>query len=209
VSIGLLADTPLITAAYKTPGCDRPVRDRDVQYRKLSLAGARRSKRKTNATAAFLGDSDPISLVINRKTIAVAATQHFLSTSRSRSGNAFAPSKKTGAEAPAFIRVETNKRPSGRGLLAVGLEPRIDQRYLRVDRRKAQPLLLGDELHELVGALDVRRSVLQRAGGGCRARQALRGGGIFLVRYEVAWRSAELHTEIEDEVVDRLRLLGI
>ena len=42
---------------------------------------------------------------------------------------------------------------SRRGLFAVGLEPRVDQRYGRVDHRVAQALLAGDKLDELVGAL--------------------------------------------------------
>jgi hypothetical protein len=54
-------------------------------------------------------------------------------------------------------------KPLRSRLLAVRLQPCIDQRHLRIDRRMAQPLLLGDELHQLVRALDVGRTVLQRA----------------------------------------------
>ena len=61
----------------------------------------------------------------------------------------------------------------------------LDQRDLRVDRRMAQALLPGDELHQLVGALDIGRAVLQRARGRGRTHQALRRRGIFLERHEV------------------------
>jgi hypothetical protein len=54
---------------------------------------------------------------------------------------------------------------SGGGLLPILIEPGIDQGDGGVDRGMAQALLLGDELNQLVGALDVRRAVLQGAGG--------------------------------------------
>ena len=70
-------------------------------------------------------------------------------------------------------------------LLAVRFEPRVDQSDLRVDGRMAHALLPGDELHQLVGALDIGRAVVERARGRSRSRQALRGGGVFLERYEI------------------------
>ena len=45
-------------------------------------------------------------------------------------------------------------------LLAVGLEPRINQRDLCIDRGVAQAFLLGDKLHEFIGGLDIGRTVL-------------------------------------------------
>ena len=48
-----------------------------------------------------------------------------------------------------------------------------------------QTLLKRNELHQLVGAFDVRRAVLQRARGGSRTRQALRGGRVFFERHEI------------------------
>ncbi len=47
-----------------------------------------------------------------------------------------------------------------RRLFAVGFEPRVNQRDNPVDHRMAQTLLLGDQLHKLVGALDIGRAVL-------------------------------------------------
>src|SRR4051794_25265666 len=41
-----------------------------------------------------------------------------------------------------------------RRLLAVGGDALIDQRHLGVDRRVAQALLPGNQLHQLVGAFD-------------------------------------------------------
>src|SRR5690349_5617322 len=46
-------------------------------------------------------------------------------------------------------------------LLAVGGEPLVDQRHGSVQRRVAHALLLAEELHQLVGALDVRRAVVE------------------------------------------------
>src|SRR5262249_2295970 len=101
------------------------------------------------------------------------------------------------------------RRPSGRRLLAVRLEPRLDQRDLRVDRGMAQPLLPSDELHQLVGALDGGGAVLQRARRRGRPREALRRGGIFLERHEIVRLGAELEAEVEHEIVDRARGLDV
>ena len=49
-----------------------------------------------------------------------------------------------------------------RGLLPVGRQPFIDQRDGAVDDRVPHPELLADQLHEPVGALDVRHAVVQR-----------------------------------------------
>ena len=73
----------------------------------------------------------------------------------------------------------------------------------------AQALLPGDELHQLVGALDVDGAVLQRAGGGGRAHQALRGGGVFLERHQIVGLGAELDAQVEHEIVDRARGLDV
>src|SRR6185295_16845749 len=94
-------------------------------------------------------------------------------------------------------------------LLAVGLQPRVDQRNGGVDDGVAQPLLLGDELHQLVGALDVGDAVVEGARGGGRAHQALGGGGVFFERHEVARRGAELDAQVVDEIVDRARGLDV
>jgi hypothetical protein len=37
-------------------------------------------------------------------------------------------------------------------------KPRVNQSYLRTDGRMMQAVLRGNELHQLVGALDVRRA---------------------------------------------------
>src|SRR5712664_3917852 len=73
----------------------------------------------------------------------------------------------------------------------------------------AHALLGGDELHQLVGALDIGRAVLERARGRGRAREALRGGGIFLERHQIGGGCAELDAEVEDEIVDRPRFFEI
>src|SRR5882724_4412032 len=65
---------------------------------------------------------------------------------------------RTAPSAPARARPLSG----GSRLLAVGLDPRVDQGDLGVDRRVAQALLPGDELHQLVGALDVGGAILQR-----------------------------------------------
>src|SRR6476659_7360992 len=57
-----------------------------------------------------------------------------------------------GTRARAFAH--PTKKLRRRGLLAVRLEPPVNQRDLRVDRRMDHALLLGDELHQLVGAFD-------------------------------------------------------
>src|SRR5215831_1335883 len=90
-----------------------------------------------------------------------------------------------------------------RRLLAVDLEPSVDQRDTRVDDRMMQALLRGDKLHELIGALDVRRAVLDRARCGGRARQAHRRRRIFLKWHEIVRTRAELDAKVEHEVVDR------
>src|SRR5262249_10401429 len=50
-------------------------------------------------------------------------------------------------------------------LLAIRLEPGVDQRHGRVDDRVAQPHLGRNELHQLVGALDIGHAVVERARG--------------------------------------------
>src|SRR5258708_4789815 len=69
---------------------------------------------------------------------------------------------------------------SGGGLLPIRIEPGIDQGDGGVDRRVAQALLLSDELHQLVGAFDIWRAVLQGTGGRGGARQIFRRGSVFL-----------------------------
>src|SRR5262249_12371569 len=88
-----------------------------------------------------------------------------------------------------------------RRLLAVRLEALIDQRHAGVDGRMAEALLLGDQLHELIGALDVGHAVVERASGGGWTRQALGRGGVLLERHEVVRLGAELHAQIEHEIV--------
>jgi hypothetical protein len=48
-------------------------------------------------------------------------------------------------------------------VLAIHLQPGVDQRDRRIDDRMAQTLLLGDELHQLVSTFDVGRTVVKRA----------------------------------------------
>src|SRR5262245_11154230 len=64
-------------------------------------------------------------------------------------------------------------------LFSIGFEPRVDQRDDSVDDRMAHALLLGDQLHEFVGAFDVGRAVLQSTRGRGRTREALRRGSVF------------------------------
>src|SRR6266568_3154738 len=82
---------------------------------------------------------------------------------------------------------------SGRcGLLAVGFKAGIDQRDLGVDRRMAQTLLLGNQLHQLVGTLDIGGAIVERARSRCRSREALRSGGVFLERNQILRLGAKL-----------------
>src|ERR1044071_5288379 len=52
-------------------------------------------------------------------------------------------------------------RSGRRALLAVGSQPAVDQRDAAVDLGMAEPFLAGDELNQLVGALDERHAVVQ------------------------------------------------
>src|SRR5712664_1872462 len=107
-------------------------------------------------------------------------------------------------------RAPSERPRSGGGcLLAVGFEPRVDQGDARIDDRMAETLLSGDELHQLVGALDVGQAVVERAGSRGRAYEALGGGGIFFEWHEIVGIGAQLDAEIDDEVVDRARRLDI
>ena len=67
------------------------------------------------------------------------------------------------------IDLSGHKSGSGR-LLPIRLQPSIHKRDLGVDGGQAQAFLLGDQLHELVGALDIGRSVVQGARGRGRTR---------------------------------------
>src|SRR6266852_5140589 len=89
-------------------------------------------------------------------------------------------------------------RSSG-SLLPVGGEPFIDQRDRGIDDGVVQPLLRGDQLHQLVRALDIGHAVVERARGRGRTREALRRGGVFLERYQIIRRGAELDAQIVDE----------
>src|SRR5262249_5315965 len=71
-------------------------------------------------------------------------------------------------------------------LFSIGFEPRVDQRDDSVDDRMAHALLLGDQLHEFVGAFDVGRAVLQSTRGRGRTREALRRGSVFFERHQIA-----------------------
>src|SRR5437762_1910817 len=99
-----------------------------------------------------------------------------------------------GPQIAASWRLATN-RSRGCRLLAVGLKPFVDQRHLRIDRRVTEPPLPGDELHELIGALDVGRAVLQCARGRSRTHQRLRGSGVFLERHEILRLGAEFNAK--------------
>src|SRR5580704_6569151 len=96
-----------------------------------------------------------------------------------------------------------------RRLLTVGFKPRIDQRDLSIDCRIMQTSLRGNELHEFIGALDIGRAVLQRAGGGRRASQRLRRRGIFLERHHIVGLSPKLDAEVNDKIVNRARRLDV
>ena len=63
---------------------------------------------------------------------------------------------------------DARARDFSRRILAVGVRPGIHQRYFGVDRPVAQTLLQGDELYQLVGALDDGAPF-------CRARAAEAG----------------------------------
>src|SRR5438552_5749734 len=108
----------------------------------------------------------------------------------------------------AYERICSVSEPAlgGCRFLAVGLEPRVDQRDDPIDHRMAEPLLPGDQLHQLVGAFDVGRAVLQSPRGRGRARETLCCRSVFFERHQIVRRGAELDAEVEHEIVDRARL---
>jgi len=65
-----------------------------------------------------------------------------------------------GFRAAAIERSLERAPRSGRRLLAISLEAGIDQGDLRIYGRMMQAVLGGDELHKLIGALDVERAIL-------------------------------------------------
>src|SRR6516162_2447696 len=84
------------------------------------------------------------------------------------------------------IRNDARSALSRSRLFSIGFEPRVDQRNDSVDDRMAQALLLGDQLHEFVGAFDVGSAVLQSTRGRGRTREALRRGSVFFERHQIA-----------------------
>ena len=72
-----------------------------------------------------------------------------------------------------------------------------------------QALLPGNQLHELIGALDIERSVIERARRRSRTNQALRRGSVFLERHEIARRWRRASRQIVDEIVDGARGLDV
>src|SRR5262249_16074595 len=81
-------------------------------------------------------------------------------------------------------------------LVEVGLKSLVDECHDCVDDRMDQSLLPGDELHELVGTLDIGRAVLQSARGRRRAHERLRRGGVLLERHEILRLAAKLDAQI-------------
>src|ERR1700744_1420761 len=72
-----------------------------------------------------------------------------------------------------------------RRLLPVRLEPRVNQRDLRIDRRVAFAFLAPEGLNQLIGALDIGRAVLEGTRRRGWATEALRRRRIFLERHEI------------------------
>jgi hypothetical protein len=69
----------------------------------------------------------------------------------------------------------------------------------------AHALLPGDQLHQLVGAFDIGRAIVERARGRSRTGQAFCGRSIFLEWYKLIARGTELHAYVHHEVVYRPR----
>ena len=197
-----------------SPGGDRSVRVLTALTREFRPVAAHRGKPKTVAIAAFLGESGPLSTErwqLLRECHKLGSTSALLPAPKVRiSGpdKAGFSTPQTFARQTIFrpIRIDVFKRPPP----FCGWPPGASRpaRH-RVDHRMAQALLLGDQLHQLVGAFDIRRAVLQRARGRSRTRQALRRRRIFFERHKIARRRAKLDAEIKHEIIDRARLLDI
>src|SRR5262245_8288089 len=99
--------------------------------------------------------------------------------------NSEAKAKKLTLGSDDAARPDTLRTRLSRRLLAVRLQPGIDQRHRGIDGWMTEPLLLGNELHELVGAFDIGRAVVEGPCGGGRPRQALRRRGIFLEWHKI------------------------
>src|SRR5882724_7202371 len=99
---------------------------------------------------------------------------------------------------------------SGRHRLpAVCSDSFIHQDNNGVEHGMTHALMLGDELHQLVGTFDIDRAIVERARSRSRTRQAFCGRSIFLEWYEFIARGTELDAHIKDKVVYRTRLLEI
>src|SRR5262245_27931288 len=172
--------------AAKLPSCDRSGRVLPCVTGKFRPVTRRRGKPKTGATAAFLGElgywrEKAVGCCVN---VTIPVRDPIMRLMNSAEATQFSTWSHSGLQPILhWLRV----RPSGRSrLLAIGFEARIDQRDDLIDDRMAHALLLCDQLHQLVGTFDIRRAVLQRACRRRRPRQALRRGGVFLERHEVA-----------------------
>src|SRR5712672_1956692 len=86
---------------------------------------------------------------------------------------------------------------SGR-LPAVCSDPFIHQDNNGIEHGMTHALLLGDELHQLVGAFDIDRAIVERARSGSWTRQAFRSRSIFLEWYEFIARGTKLDAHAND-----------
>ncbi len=73
----------------------------------------------------------------------------------------------------------------------------------------AHALLLGDELHQLVGAFDIGRAIVERARSRSRTRQAFCSRSIFLEWHKFIARGTKLDAYVQDEFVYRTRFLEV
>ncbi len=112
------------------------------------------------AIAAFLGESGPYRQIVGTCCVNVTNWDRYMTFRRSAArASGFLAWVFHNLATPMSGRIAPESGLSRR-LFAVGFEPRVDQRDDPVDHRMAQTLLLGDQLHQLVGALDIGRAVL-------------------------------------------------
>src|SRR5262249_12370224 len=89
--------------------------------------------------------------------------------------------------------------------LAIHGDTRVDEGNRLVDNRIAHSFLRGDALHQPVHPFDIRRAGKQRPRRRGWPYQRLRSVCIFLERYQIVARGAELDAEIAHPVVDCAR----
>ena len=106
-------------------------------------------------------------------------------------------------------RPTLSSRPKPLPLSCGWPETQVDQGDDPIDHRVAGPFCLAISCTSLSARSILGAPFCKRARGRGRACETLRRGSVLFERHQIARRSAKLHAEIEDEIVDRARLLEI